>query len=213
MGKRVLPLSSEEIENYLNRIVQGVSIELGNQFSVRRKDPERHFQGDPQALVHASGAEISFSVDRRDNRLTVRSNYNSVQRSRVDDQFFSIKAGEQVEITLSREKSPEAVANEMKRRFLPTFCETITRLSVDVDRHDSFVKNQRSVLQRLAKAAGYELRKHDVDRFDTLQPIDVKVVAYEKTADVTLRLTVDEAESLLQWHFRLTKEKRSATTT
>lgn len=213
MGKRVLPLSSEEVENYLNRIVQGVSIELGNQFSVRRKDPERHFQGDPQALVHASGAEISFSVDRRDNRLTVRSNYNSVQRSRVDDQFFSIKAGEQVEITLSREKSPEAVANEMKRRFLPTFCETITRLSVDVDRHDSFVKNQRSVLQRLAKAAGYELRKHDVDRFDTLQPIDVKVVAYEKTADVTLRLTVDEAESLLQWHFRLTKEKRSATTT
>lgn len=171
--------------------------------------------GDEQratGLDFASGASWWFRYDDWTHRLAVSGNW---PKSNRDSQVFIPRDlyNPQVsspEITVDADKTPEKIAADINRRFVPAYIAILARLTERRDSHDKYIDDSNGLAEQLAKALGASAPRHpsngtrDVRR----QHVDVpstlgfygNIEASSNSADFTLRsVPADKALKLARF--------------
>ena len=93
---------------------------------------------------------------------------------------------DRVEIGVSEDKSPEQIAKDIQRRFLPTYLVNLKEAKAQIEVHSNYEAAKQANIELVATPFGYDLCGHDRD---TIWPWDIKEISKIKAyTDKTVKL-------------------------
>ncbi|MEO0166581.1 MAG: hypothetical protein ABIL39_10650 [candidate division WOR-3 bacterium] len=76
---------------------------------------------------------------------------------------YYLKPEDIIQIKISEKKSPEQIANDIKRRFLPPYLIKLEKITKEIEKLDNYYKEKFNALNKIANRFGWKVVNGQID--------------------------------------------------